>query len=77
MEIAHSCLKIYLIYTKHILVTLKETIQKRVATYCFHELAVCRRGTKWKKAYLMSLGNIAICLYLFVGWEFPFWAATL
>ena len=26
----------------------------------FHEQAVCRRGTKGKKVYLMSVGNIVM-----------------
>ena len=33
----------------------------------FHEQAVYGRSTKWKKDYLMSVGNIAMWLYHFLA----------
>ena len=31
----------------------------RIIHILFHEQAVCKRGTKWKKIYLMSISKIA------------------
>ena len=31
----------------------------------FHEQAVCRRDTKWKRAYLMGVINIAKIVFTF------------
>ena len=28
----------------------------------FHEQAVCRRGTKWKKSYKTNVDNRAMCI---------------
>ena len=47
--------------------SLKEKINEYLPTdknihILFYEQTVCKRGTKWKKAYLISIGNIATWL---------------
>ena len=36
---------------------------RRVIHIFFHEPTVCKRDTKWKKAYLTSVGNIVMWFY--------------